>query len=54
MKTIIATVTTKIIIAGIERLKMKSMKFKPTAEPIIMFGGSPTNVAVPPIFEEII
>ena len=34
------------------RLKIKSMKFKPTAEPIMMFGGSPMSVAVPPIFEQ--
>ena len=27
------------------------MKFRPTALPIMMFGGSPISVAVPPMFE---
>ena len=27
------------------------MKENPAAEPIIIFGGSPIKVAVPPIFE---
>ena len=35
-------------IAG-ARLKTKSLKLRPTREPIRMFGGSPINVAVPPI-----
>ena len=30
---------------------MKDMKSRPTALPIMIFGGSPTSVAVPPIFE---
>ncbi len=29
----------------------KSMKLRPARVPIIIFGGSPINVAVPPIFE---
>ena len=29
----------------------KSIKLKPAFAPIIIFGGSPINVAVPPIFE---
>ena len=29
----------------------KSMKLKFAALPIIMFGGSPISVAVPPIFD---
>ena len=30
------------------------MKLKPAAEPIMIFGGSPIRVAVPPIFEQMI
>ena len=48
------TVMMKIKIAGAVKFKTKSPKLKPTAEPIIIFGGSPINVAVPPIFDEII
>ena len=33
------------------RFEMKSMKPRPAAPPIIMFGGSPTSVAVPPMFD---
>ena len=29
----------------------KSKKVNPVAEPIMMFGGSPMRVAVPPTFE---
>ena len=33
---------------------MKSLKFKFAALPIIIFGGSPINVDVPPTLEAII
>ena len=33
------------------RLNRKSTKLRPAAEPIMMFGGSPIRVAVPPMFE---
>lgn len=37
------------------KLNKKALKSKCLfAEPIIIFGGSPINVAVPPIFEKII
>jgi len=36
------------------RLKTKSMKPSPVALPIMMLGGSPINVAVPPMLEAII
>ncbi len=48
----IPIVTKKMKIAGSVKFKTKSAKFKPTAEPIIIFGGSPINVAVPPMFED--
>ena len=35
-----------------ERFARKSTKFRPTALPIMIFGGSPISVAVPPIFED--
>ena len=38
-------------IAG-ARFTRKSMKLRPAAEPIMIFGGSPMSVAVPPIFED--
>ncbi len=31
--------------------RMKSRNVKPAAEPIMMFGGSPMSVAVPPMFD---
>jgi|GEM_PF-6705645 len=34
-----------------DRCTMKSMKSKPALEAIMMFGGSPMSVAVPPMFE---
>ena len=34
--------------------RRKSIKVNPAFEPMIIFGGSPINVAVPPIFDEII
>ena len=33
------------------RLTRKSTKPRPAAEPIMMLGGSPIRVAVPPMFE---
>ena len=33
------------------RFVMKSMNCRPTALPIMMFGGSPMSVAVPPMFD---
>ncbi|OPY63745.1 MAG: hypothetical protein A4E56_00280 [Pelotomaculum sp. PtaU1.Bin065] len=41
------------IITGV-RLKTKSIKPRPVALPIMMFGGSPIKVAVPPILEAMI
>ncbi len=29
----------------------KSLNVRPVAEPIMMFGGSPISVAVPPMFD---
>ena len=49
-----ATVTIKIKIDTAVMFSTKSPKLKPTAEPIMMFGGSPISVAVPPMFELII
>ena len=39
------------MIIGVNSLT-KSIKVKPPALPIIIFGGSPIRVAVPPIFDE--
>ena len=33
------------------RLTTKSLKDRPAAEPMMMFGGSPISVAVPPMLE---
>ena len=33
------------------RLNRKSLKVRPDAEPMMMFGGSPMSVAVPPMFD---
>ncbi len=33
------------------RLRRKSAKLRPAAEPMRMLGGSPMRVAVPPMFE---
>jgi hypothetical protein len=33
------------------RFTMKSMKLRPVAPAIMMFGGSPMSVAVPPMFD---
>ena len=52
--SIMPTVTAKINIAGAVRLTTKSPKLRPTAEPIIMLGGSPISVEVPPILDDII
>ncbi len=35
-------------------LARKSKKVRPVAEPIMMFGGSPMSVAVPPTFDAMI
>ena len=45
---------TIIIITNTGRVKfqIKSINENPAALPIIMFGGSPIKVAVPPIFDE--
>ena len=44
----LSSVTMKITMAMPVRFQMKSMKFRPTALPIMIFGGSPMSVAVPP------
>ena len=46
--------TTEIIMKATIKVSslMKSINEKPAAEPMIIFGGSPINVAVPPIFEQ--
>ena len=41
-----------IIVTGNVKFQIKSIKEKPAALPMIIFGGSPINVAVPPIFDE--
>ena len=46
-----ASTTRKMTIATPVRFATKSMKFRPTALPIMMFGGSPMSVAVPPMFD---
>src|SRR5215470_15075240 len=38
------------MITGV-RCRAKSLKVRPAAEPIMMLGGSPISVAVPPMFE---
>ena len=45
------TKTTMITRTTGARLTRKSMKSRPAADPIRMFGGSPIRVAVPPMFE---
>ena len=46
------SVTIEIIITIGAKFSKKALKSKCLfADPIIMFGGSPINVAVPPIFE---
>ena len=48
-------VTTIIIKATINvRLTMKSINDNPAMLPIMMLGGSPIRVAVPPMFEDMI
>ena len=41
----------KIIIEINVRFSTNAMKSSPTALPIMMFGGSPMSVAVPPMFD---
>ena len=36
------------------RARPKSLKVSPVAEPIMMLGGSPISVAVPPMFDAMI
>ena len=36
------------------RLRTKSLKVSPTCEPMMMLGGSPISVAVPPMLEAMI
>ena len=51
MNNIIDTTTKKITVTIPVNSFKKSMNEKPAALPIMMFGGSPINVAVPPILE---
>ncbi len=46
--TIVATMITRM--TGV-RASAKSLNVRPVAEPIMMFGGSPISVAVPPMFD---
>ena len=49
-----AVTTTKVIDAIGARLTMKALKESPVAPAMMMFGGSPISVAVPPMFEAMI
>ena len=51
MKTIKATTTARITATTTVNSFKKSINDNPAALPIIIFGGSPINVAVPPIFD---
>ena len=51
MNNIIDTTTKKITVTIPVNSFKKSMNEKPAALPIMIFGGSPINVAVPPMFD---
>ena len=51
MKTKIPTQTRKIVNTTTVNSFTKSIKLKPAFAAMIIFGGSPINVAVPPIFD---
>ncbi len=51
MKYIIPIKGIKVISTIGVRVSAKSLKVRPAYEPIIMLGGSPMRVAVPPMFE---
>ena len=53
MKINIPTTTRNINVTMSVNSITKSMKLNPAFVPIIMFGGSPIRVAVPPIFDAI-
>ncbi len=51
MTTMVTRNTPKMSSTTGPRFTRKSMKSRPAAEPMRMFGGSPMRVAVPPMFD---